>query len=82
MENAKYIVYQHYPFIFPPYIDHSIFARRNKFDRNEIQGSGFIRFGKNGPECYGKSISLDIKSREEDTECVLRLFKMGKYLYE
>lgn len=82
MDNPKYIVYEDAAYIFPVFVDHSEFARRNMFDKNGIDGAGFVCHGINGPACYGKSVSLGVASREEeDTKCIQKLFRLGDYLY-
>jgi hypothetical protein len=49
---------------------HGQFARQNKFNKEDIQGAGFIDFGTNNFVCYGKSISLDIKSRNKEDSAI------------
>ncbi len=34
---------------------------------NRVLGAGFIRFTEKGPVCYGRSVSLNVSSREEDS---------------
>ena len=65
MNDYKYIVYDNYGYIFPPFITHCEFARMNKFDTEQIQGAGFVSFGNKGACCYGKSVGLGIGSRGE-----------------
>ena len=82
MDNPKYIIHDGVPYIFPAFVDHSEFARRNMLHSEDIQGAGFVRLYDGDPMCYGESGSLGIKSRDEvDTERVKKLFKMGDYLY-
>lgn len=39
-----------------------------------VVGAGFIRFEPDGPICYGKSVSLKVESRPEDTILAKRAF--------
>lgn len=41
----------------------------------EVVSAGFLRLSKDGPICYGDSLSLETTSRpEEDTKIARRLF--------
>lgn len=82
-DNPKYINYEGSIFIFPPFVDHSEFARKYGMKKSEIDGAGFVNFfGINGPTCYGKSLSLDITCNEEiDTYCLQRMLKYGEFQY-
>lgn len=73
MNNPKYIVHDGAGYIFLAFDDHAGFARRNNFNKEDIQGAGFVAFSADGPQCYGKSISLGIPSHDNDTRAIRRL---------
>ena len=77
--DMKYIIYQEAVWIFPNFIDHSAVAIRNRFDKDDIQGAGFIIYNDGICVCYGESISLGIKSREKlDAKIVKKLLHNDK----
>jgi hypothetical protein len=68
MMDVKYIIADGRAIVFSAAIQHSDMAR----GFNSVEGAGFVTFGSKQDEygetiitahCYGKSISLDIKSR-------------------
>ena len=79
-KTLKYIVFQHRgmltPVIFSRFVSHDIIANCQGLFFGVIS-AGFcnIRYGK-GIEVYvfGRSITLNIDSRPEDTEIIKRLF--------
>jgi hypothetical protein len=76
MSAAKYIVHNGSAYIFPAHVDHAEFARSNRFNHDDIEGAGFVTSGDDELCCYGKSVSLDVKSRgDKDTFVVNRLVK-------
>ena len=45
---------------------------------SEVVSAGFMRLSKDGPICYGDSVSLKTSSRpDEDTKLARRLFGIG-----
>lgn len=77
----KYIVIQteqkDYAYIFPNFIQHIDFAVEiiNKHDlQGTIVGAGFVVYKDHQFSCYGKSMSLNIKSRENDTQIISKFF--------
>jgi hypothetical protein len=78
MNNPKYIIYQHVIYIFPPFVDHAQFAQRNRFDKEDIQGAGFICFSHTELDCYGKSISLGIESLIKEDSAIAN----NSFVYE
>ncbi len=82
IDKYKYVILSdgdlHFPIIFPPYLEHK--KVREKFSEiKEVIGAGFIK-KSNDPEdrtlyAYGKSESLNVKSRgDEDTEILNQFF--------
>ena len=67
-DNGKYIIVQkgslEEPIIFSPLISHEEMARKINA---KVVSAGFINFRL---ECWGKSETLDIESREKDTELI------------
>ena len=78
--RLKYVVYQigtHETFIiFPEWEQHNDMVSRLLIAPNLVKGAGFVNFVDDTPECYGDSVSLDIKSRKEDT--ILMMKATGK----
>lgn len=74
--KTKYIITKdNIIIVFPELLQHSDFKEFNPIS------AGFISFGVNkqgNPSCtcYGESISLDLKSREEDTEIAKKQLNM------
>ena len=64
MDKIKYVRLSPYDsfIIFPAIINHSDFANL------PIISAGFCRIYNKRVECYGKSISLKLSSRKEDTK--------------
>lgn len=58
------------PIIFPNHINHASVAMCMV---GTVLSAGFIRFTVSGLECFGKSVSLKVKSRPEDTELVNKM---------
>jgi hypothetical protein len=55
-------------FVFPNEIIHRDFAMNNHGTSSRMRGAGFIGRDKNGTHfCYGRSDSLSVDSRPEDT---------------
>lgn len=67
--ELKYIMFDwvgtEYPVIFPIYVTHNSILSKGK-----PISAGFCRIGENAVVCYGESISLKLKSREEDSAIV------------
>lgn len=77
MYNAKYVIIDGSAIIFSPAIQHKDMVR---FDE-KVESAGFVSFGLKvdsygdtiiTANAYGESISLDIKSREEDSAILTR----------
>jgi len=90
MNNSKYIVVKQDEYeviiIFPSLVTHRSMA--NNF--NDVISAGFVEIGTKEiagytdpyGSCYGKSITLNLKSREkEDTILLHKMFKFGDYKY-
>ncbi len=80
MDNMKYIIVEGaygYPtaYIFSDNVQHADMAQQvNKADK--VLGAGFVTYGPDGLVCFGRSVSLDIKSRNEiDTKIINRELK-------
>lgn len=86
MERAKYIVVwdddEEYPVVFPEHLNHATVAAKltmqmaGEFQKH-VRSAGFVEFyvvcpGQVGVECYGKSVSLGIGSREQDGDVLER----------
>jgi len=73
MDNAKYIVFDSGAIediiIFSMIQDHAMMAHRLRL---MPVSAGFVEFLIDGPVCYGKSMSLELDSREIDTKIVRR----------
>ncbi len=71
--DAKYIVFDtgllEDIIIFSMIRDHEEMAHRLRL---KPVSAGFVEFRKSGPECYGKSMSLELVSREVDTKIARR----------
>ena len=66
--KRKYVIYEddeveHYV-VFDMLIDHSEMARRMGIGA-KILSAGFVQFGPDGAYCYGESVSLNMKSRDD-----------------
>lgn len=61
----KYIIFERYNeiIIFNPIIEHKDLKYIGK-----VKSAGFIRINNGSCSCYGQSISLGVKSMEEDSE--------------
>ena len=60
-------------FIFPPWITHKDFCKAMAREGEKILSAGFVNL--NTKQCYGKSTSLNIGSREIDDMYLKLLFK-------
>lgn len=71
--DAKYIVFDSGVIediiIFSLIQEHAMMAHRLRL---KPISAGFVEFRQSGPECYGKSKSLVLDSREIDTKIVRR----------
>lgn len=69
--NFKYIIFDgptgEEPILFPPWINHDDMAR--KMGRKAIS-AGFVKMADDDVTCYGKSLSLNLRAREEDSHIV------------
>ena len=73
----KYIRYEGYGFIIWPNSDkiwHAHMAQSYQRKLSYPISAGFIRMTKNGPQCYGRSESLNLDSKAEDTAFLLEQF--------
>lgn len=74
MNRMKYIMVDNgmydAPVIFDKAIEHTEVAQ---WVVGAVISAGFIRYTKSGMQCYGESIGLQIKSREEDSAIVNRM---------
>ncbi len=74
--KTKYVITDHnIIIIFPDYLEHRQFSSFNPVS------AGFISIGVNGKgamvcQCYGKSISLGLESREGDTKIAMQQLNM------
>lgn len=79
MNSAKYVVldYQGFDtiFMFPGFIGHSDFV--GSFINPVVISAGFIEFYDNNVTTYGKSVSLGIGSRPEDSKLAKRALCLG-----
>ena len=79
MDNAKYIMVElnglETPIIFPAYIQHHEMAMNKT-----VVSAGFVSIGmindKVEVEAYGKSVSLRVQARPEDSEILKRTFNL------
>lgn len=80
MFKMKYIIvdsqYIDEPYIFPDHINHSDFARL--FDPQKVISAGFVLSSTNGITCYGRSESLNIGSRSEDTDIINKMLGVDR----
>lgn len=71
-DKLKYIAYDtglsDTMLLFPEVDKHADIASRMGLRKDQILGAGFVVFPEGVPECFGESISLEVKSREEDTK--------------
>jgi hypothetical protein len=58
-------------YLFPNFISHDDFVARMNFDLVDIVSAGFVTADL---ECYGRSVSLNLESRNEDTRILGRTF--------
>jgi len=74
--KQKYVITEdNYIIVFPELIQHSEFKKFNPIS------AGFISFGVNKQgnpscSCYGESVSLNLKSREKDTDIAKKQLSM------
>jgi len=84
MNKMKYIIVEgayNYPtsYIFPESIQHNAMASE-VVGGTKVLGAGFVSFTKDGLQCWGRSVSLDIDSRLEiDTKIINRELKGPDY---
>lgn len=52
--------------LFSNHLDHDAFARQLRLKKEDILSAGHVNMDSY-PECYGKSISLGIQSKADDT---------------
>lgn len=73
--------------IFPKTINHDCFAEVQGHIKNQTHGkwhrvrrvpvsAGFVTFTKNGATCFGKSETLGLETREQDTDILLQQLGM------
>jgi hypothetical protein len=88
MFEAKYIVTYHNRFetifMFPNFVTHVEFAERMSVHPTAILSAGFVvlttdELGNPTVSTYGKSESLDIKSRPEDKNLAEKMFNVTRY---
>jgi len=74
MYKAKYVMFDTFsgyvPIIFPPTLSHA--ELRNKFPNWDVVSAGFVQWEEEGIFAYGDSVSLNKKSRPEDTNYIRR----------
>lgn len=89
MGNMKYIVYLDgwglpTPIVFPDSIQHRQMAvdimgpvglQQDSTGASRILGAGFIILTSDGLECFGNSVSLNVKARDEDTVLINKMLK-------
>jgi hypothetical protein len=76
MHKVKYISYTEHGanrlVIFQSIVSHDLFAGKMGISKNRILGAGFVAISGTDSlstcHCYGESVSLDVKSRREDTD--------------
>lgn len=78
MNEMKYIIVDdgmmEKPVIFDDATDHSQMASDLFGFKKDVVSAGFVSFSKDGLQCYGRSVSLNIKSRpEEDSKLINRM---------
>lgn len=63
------------PFIFAETETHNEFVARVKNMDEIVVGAGFVQihYQNRALECFGRSVSLDVKSRPEDSNLINRL---------
>lgn len=78
MFKAKYIRHGNTPVVFPETLVHADVARQLFGPGAIIHGAGFVQIDREGRYvCYGESISLGVKSREDDSD-VLNMYLGGQ----
>jgi len=78
MWKAKYIIHKQYiPIVFPETINHADMARNMGWKREDIVGAGFVYVNGDSYNCYGESVSLRVKSREEEDVKILNRYLGG-----
>ena len=61
------------PILFPTDLTHSSVAHQLGFQGQSIVSAGFVSLDSQGkPACYGKSLSLHLRSRSQDTDVVMQ----------
>lgn len=90
MNNLKYVRFKRDIIIFPAYIDHNKMANQliGIYNKEDLVSAGFIslkrechpQFKNPGFYCYGKSVSLNLESKPEDSE-ILNVQQYGS-MYE
>lgn len=93
MNNLKYIRMKEDIIIFPVHIDHRTMARNllgrvsSLYNKDDLISAGFVsltescnpNFDNPGFICHGRSVSLDIGSRPEDTKLLNRQYYGTSY---
>lgn len=76
--KAKYIICEgDTPVVFPEILQHADVAR-NLFGQRKISGAGFVYVNSQGSySCYGESVSLKVKSRNEEDSKILNKYLGG-----
>ena len=73
-DSAKYLIVDtgtnEAVVIFSGFLSHDVVAGRLG---SPVVSAGFVDFDQDGPHCFGKSTSLDIKSRGEADNALVRL---------
>lgn len=79
----KYIIYDNglfeVPYIFPFEIKHVDFAVNMQISLERIVAAGSIRHSKKGMQCWGTSIGLGKKSRNEVDEDLINRMLVTNY---
>ena len=79
MNESKYIIIDHMgvetPILFPVFVEHSFIAMGSK-----VISAGFFDVWANEEadivvSAYGKSVTLNVKNRDEDAEIIERLLR-------
>lgn len=61
-------------YLFPGHVQHADFAQTVGATKDILLSAGFVSHSKDGLNCYGRSVSLDLASRSEDTKLLMREF--------
>ena len=58
--------------VFTPYLTHAVVAQNLGFKEKNVISAGFVHLDQEGNlTCYGKSVSLRLRSRPEDADIIM-----------